>query len=151
MKIGNVIACIGIILAALGLISLPIYNFHYLPHTADPGSPTGSGWKIFIQTVLFSKPGFLLIGLGALFFLTAKLLPKKYWKTADDLLLDEIEKGEIKRPIRKLRLSDNLLGMCSRISAIGKDIRQILWWEVPTPTFIPTIKVDDCNITSATQ
>ncbi len=67
----------------------------------------------------------------------------------DGILL--IENGEIKEPIRKIRLKDNLLGMLSRISAIGKDVKQIRWWEVPTPTFVPTIKVDECNITSATQ
>jgi PmbA protein len=44
-----------------------------------------------------------------------------------------IENGEIKQPLRNLRLSDNLLGMCERISAIGKDVQQIRWWEVPTP------------------
>lgn len=62
-----------------------------------------------------------------------------------------VEDGEIKKPLRKLRLTDNLLEMFSRISAIGNDIQQIQWWEVQTPTFIPTIKVNDCNITSATQ
>ena len=62
-----------------------------------------------------------------------------------------IENGEIKKPVRRLRLSDNLLRICSNISAIGKDVKQIYWWEVLTPTFTPTIKVKDCTITAATQ
>ncbi|MHA1274103.1 MAG: metallopeptidase TldD-related protein [Promethearchaeota archaeon] len=62
-----------------------------------------------------------------------------------------IENGEIKKPVRKLRLTETLLGMLNRIQAIGKDTKQINWWEVSTPTFIPTIKVADCNITAATQ
>ncbi|NHJ04476.1 MAG: TldD/PmbA family protein [Candidatus Heimdallarchaeota archaeon] len=62
-----------------------------------------------------------------------------------------IEDGEIKKPVRKLRLTDNLLRMCKNISAIGNDQKQIYWWEVVTPTFISTIKVNDCNITAATQ
>ncbi|NHJ22197.1 MAG: TldD/PmbA family protein [Candidatus Lokiarchaeota archaeon] len=62
-----------------------------------------------------------------------------------------IENGEIQKPIRKLRLSDNILRICSNIDAIGKDVNQIYWWEVPTPTFIPTIKVKDCVLTAATQ
>jgi len=62
-----------------------------------------------------------------------------------------IENGEIKKPVRKLRLSDNLLRICSNISAIGKDVQQIYWWEVETPTFSPSIKVNDCTITAATQ
>jgi PmbA protein len=62
-----------------------------------------------------------------------------------------IENGEIKKPVRRLRLSDNLLRICSNITAIGNNINQIYWWEVPTPTFTPTIKIKDCTITAATQ
>ncbi|MHA1721114.1 MAG: TldD/PmbA family protein [Promethearchaeota archaeon] len=62
-----------------------------------------------------------------------------------------IENGEIVKPLRNLRLADNLLRMMKNISAIGKDVKQIEWWEVPTPTFIPTIKIKDCNITAATK
>jgi len=62
-----------------------------------------------------------------------------------------IENGEIKSAVRKLRLTETLLGMLNRICAIGNDIKQIFWWEVLVPTFIPTIKVADCNITGATQ
>jgi PmbA protein len=62
-----------------------------------------------------------------------------------------IENGQITRPIRKLRLSDNLLRMLKHISAIGNDSQQILWWEVPTPTVIPSIKVDECTFTAASQ
>ncbi|MHA1126424.1 MAG: TldD/PmbA family protein [Candidatus Heimdallarchaeota archaeon] len=62
-----------------------------------------------------------------------------------------IEDGEIKKPVRKLRLTDNLLRMSKNIAAVGNDRKQITWWEVGTPTFIPTIKVADCNITAATK
>jgi len=62
-----------------------------------------------------------------------------------------IENGEIKKPLRKLRLTETLLGMLNRIEAIGKDRKQIFWWEVETPTFLPTIKVAECNFTAATQ
>ncbi|WP_457557818.1 TldD/PmbA family protein [Candidatus Harpocratesius sp.] len=62
-----------------------------------------------------------------------------------------VENGEIQYPIRNVRLSDNLLRMLKNITQIGKDIQQIQWWEVNTPTFIPTIKVKDGNITAATK
>jgi len=62
-----------------------------------------------------------------------------------------IEDGEIKKPVRKLRITDNLLRMSKNIVAVGNDRKQINWWEVGTPTFIPTIKVADCNITAATK
>lgn len=62
-----------------------------------------------------------------------------------------IENGEIKQSIRKIRLSDNLLRMSANISAIGKNLPQIQWWEVGTPTFIPAMKVENCYITTATD
>jgi PmbA protein len=62
-----------------------------------------------------------------------------------------IENGEIKKPVRKLRLTEDLLGMLKRISMIGKDIKQIKWWEVEEPTFIPSIKISDCKLTSSTD
>ncbi len=62
-----------------------------------------------------------------------------------------IENGEIKQSIQKIRLSDNLLRMSANISAIGKNLPQIQWWEVRTPTFIPAMKVENCHITTATD
>ncbi len=62
-----------------------------------------------------------------------------------------IERGEITKPVRKLRISDNLLRMFANVSVLGNDMQQINWWEVPIPTFIPTIKVEDCRITAATK
>jgi PmbA protein len=62
-----------------------------------------------------------------------------------------IENGEIKQSVRKIRLSDNLLRMSANISAMGKNVPQIQWWEVETPTFLPAIKVDNCTITPATD
>jgi hypothetical protein len=93
MRIGNILASVGIILGFLGLICLPLYNFHELPFMADPAYPKGSGWKVLAQIGIFARPGILLIAIGGGLFLIAKLLPRKYWKTADDLLLDEIKKG----------------------------------------------------------
>ena len=62
-----------------------------------------------------------------------------------------IENGKITRPIRKMRLTETLLGMLSRIEAIGNELKQIYWWEVMTPTFIPAIKVRACRMTAATE
>ncbi|MHA1776451.1 MAG: hypothetical protein DRO88_03455 [Promethearchaeia archaeon] len=62
-----------------------------------------------------------------------------------------VENGEIQYPIRNVRLSDNLLRMMKNIIQIGRDVQQVQWWEVRTPTFIPTIKVADCHITAPTK
>ena len=61
-----------------------------------------------------------------------------------------VEKGEMK-PIKNLRISDNTLRMFSNIEAMGKDRKQVFWWEVQTPTFIPSIRVKDCTMSAATQ
>ncbi len=60
-----------------------------------------------------------------------------------------VEDGEIKKPIRNLRLKGNLLDMCGNLEAIGEDLKQIRWWEVETPTLIPHMKVKDCKFTKA--
>ncbi len=60
-----------------------------------------------------------------------------------------IKDGEIKKPIKNLRLKGNLLDMCENIEAIGKDLEQVRWWEVNTPTFIPHIKIKSCEFTQA--
>ena len=61
-----------------------------------------------------------------------------------------IEKGEMK-PIKNIRVSDNMLRMFENVTALGNDRTQVFWWEVDTPTFISTVKVKDCRITAATQ
>jgi hypothetical protein len=97
MRLGNSLASIGIVLVFIGFICLPLYNFHELPYTADPAYPKGSGWMVLMQTGIFARPGILLIATGGGLFFIAKLLPRRYWKTEDELLLDEIEKGAKKR------------------------------------------------------
>ncbi|MHA1929814.1 MAG: TldD/PmbA family protein [Candidatus Thorarchaeota archaeon] len=61
-----------------------------------------------------------------------------------------IEKGEM-TPIKNLRISDNTLRMFANIDAIADDRKQIYWWEVETPTFIPSMRIKDCRLTAATQ
>ncbi len=60
-----------------------------------------------------------------------------------------IENGE-KKPIKNIRISDNLMRMFANIDAMANDRKQVYWWEVTTPTFIPTIRIRDCRITAAT-
>ncbi|MFO8110352.1 MAG: TldD/PmbA family protein [Thermoplasmata archaeon] len=60
-----------------------------------------------------------------------------------------VEKGEIKGPVKSLRLKGNLLEMAKNVEAVGEDLEQIMWWEVNTPTFVPHIKVKDCTFTKA--
>ncbi len=62
-----------------------------------------------------------------------------------------IEDGEISKPIQKLRITDNLLRMIKNIEAMGKETRQVKWWEVETPTFISPMRIKDVPMTAATQ
>jgi len=62
-----------------------------------------------------------------------------------------IKNGEISQPIKKLRISDNLLGMTQRIQAMGNDRQQVHWWEVETPTFIGSVRVANVRFTAATK
>lgn len=62
-----------------------------------------------------------------------------------------VENGELGQPIKNFRISDNLLRQFANIDAMGNDRTQIQWWEVEFPTWIPTIRVKDCRITTATQ
>lgn len=62
-----------------------------------------------------------------------------------------IENGEISKPVRELRISDTMPNIFKNIKALGRDVRQIKWWEVYTPTFIPAVLIEDVNITAATS
>jgi hypothetical protein len=97
MRLGNILATIGIVLGVLGIVCLPLWNLRELPYKADPAYPKGGGWILLIQTGIFSRPGIILVAVGGLMCLIAKLLPKKYWKTAEDISEKEIKKGYRKK------------------------------------------------------
>ena len=61
-----------------------------------------------------------------------------------------VEKGEIIRPIRELRISESMLNMLANVVAMENQTKQIRSWEVETPTFIPTILVRDVNFSAGT-
>ena len=100
MKIGNILASIGIIIGFLGLIMLPLYNVNELPFTADSGYAKGGGWRLLAQSGVFKSYSlYLLIG-GIILYLVAKILPKKYWATYKEPIEYEIKAGKkrIKKP-----------------------------------------------------
>ncbi|WP_297507028.1 TldD/PmbA family protein [Thermococcus sp.] len=61
-----------------------------------------------------------------------------------------IEDGNLK-PIRNIRVSDNLLGILSRVEAMSRESHHIHWWEVETPVTTPYVLVKDVGITRATK
>ncbi len=62
-----------------------------------------------------------------------------------------IEKGEIKQALRELRIAGRMLDLFKNIVELGNDLKQVKWWEVETPTFIPTVLVKDVHFTSGTK
>ncbi|WP_457751671.1 TldD/PmbA family protein [Thermococcus sp.] len=61
-----------------------------------------------------------------------------------------VENGEL-RPIRNIRVSDNLQRILEGIKGLGKESYHIHWWEVDTPVSTPYVLVEDVGITRATK
>lgn len=96
MKIGNIIASIGIVIGFIGILMLPLYNFTEMPFVADSGYAKGGGWLLLAQSGVFKWPGLILTVIGGVIYYGAKMLPRKYWQTAEDLFEEEIEAGKKK-------------------------------------------------------
>ncbi len=62
-----------------------------------------------------------------------------------------IENGEIKKPVRNLRISDVMPKVLSRIAALTKERYSIYWWDAEVPTLAPFVLVKDLNITKPTK
>ncbi|MFW9903338.1 MAG: TldD/PmbA family protein [Candidatus Thorarchaeota archaeon] len=62
-----------------------------------------------------------------------------------------VENGELGQPIKNFRISDNLLRQFANIESMGNDRVQVYWWEIVNPTWIGSVRVKDCQITTATQ
>ncbi|HME18955.1 MAG TPA: TldD/PmbA family protein, partial [Nitrososphaerales archaeon] len=60
-----------------------------------------------------------------------------------------VEGGEIRRPLKGMRVSDDLQRMFSSVQMLSKNRDWIEWWEVHTPTLCPWVLVDGVKITKA--
>jgi len=98
MKIGNIIALLGLVLCVLGFLCLPLWNLHEVPHLVDVGSLRGSGWISLVTTGLFARPGAVMIFVGLSMVVISKLLPKRYWKSTDEYLNDQINRNTKQKP-----------------------------------------------------
>ncbi len=57
--------------------------------------------------------------------------------------------GKIARPIKELRISDNLLRILSSVKEVTKERRWIRWWEVEVPTLCPAALVGKVRFTKS--
>ncbi|MHA1968554.1 MAG: metallopeptidase TldD-related protein [Candidatus Hodarchaeales archaeon] len=63
-----------------------------------------------------------------------------------------IEKGEIQKPLRELRISDSYPNLVKNIIAVQNKTRQIKWWlEVTTPCFAPAMLIENVNFSTGTK
>jgi len=63
----------------------------------------------------------------------------------------QIKNGQITKPIRDLRISDNMLKIFQNIRELSKERLWIKWWEVPIPTLAPYATVEDLSFTKSTM
>ena len=61
-----------------------------------------------------------------------------------------IKDGGIEKPIRELRISDNMLRIFRSIRDLSKTRYWIKWWEVEVPTLTPYAVIEDLNFTKST-
>jgi PmbA protein len=60
-----------------------------------------------------------------------------------------VEAGEVRAPIKGIRISDGLERMFSSVRLLSKDREWVQWWEVDTPTLCPWVLVDGVTVTKA--
>jgi len=61
-----------------------------------------------------------------------------------------VKKGELTKPIRELRISDNILKIFNNIIDLSKERKWVKWWEVETPTYAPYALIEDLKFTKST-
>lgn len=60
-----------------------------------------------------------------------------------------VENGKVVRPLKGMRLGDDLGRMFSSVRLLSRDRDWVEWWEVGTPTLCPWVLVDGAKITRA--
>jgi PmbA protein len=60
-----------------------------------------------------------------------------------------VERGNVVKSLKGMRMSDDLLRMFSQVKLLSKKREWVEWWEVDTPTFCPWILVEGAKITKA--
>ncbi|MBS1267068.1 MAG: Zinc metalloprotease TldD [Candidatus Woesearchaeota archaeon] len=60
-----------------------------------------------------------------------------------------VEDGKIVKPVKDIRITDNLINIMKSVSRLGKKRKQIFGWEVETPVITPMAIVNDVNVTKS--
>jgi len=62
-----------------------------------------------------------------------------------------VKGGKIDKPVKGLRVSDNMLRILGAIQEASRERKWIRWWEVSIPTLAPSVWVKDVGITRSTR
>ena len=62
-----------------------------------------------------------------------------------------IEEGAITKPLKGIRISDNMLNILRNVTRIGNDPAHLRGWEVETPVVCPHVQVNGVNITRSVE
>ena len=60
-----------------------------------------------------------------------------------------VERGKVVKPLKGMRMGDDLERMFSSVTLLSKRREWIQWWEVDTPTLCPWVQIDGVKITRA--
>jgi PmbA protein len=60
-----------------------------------------------------------------------------------------VEAGQVTKPLKGMRVSDDLERMFSSVKMLSREREWIQWWEVDTPTLCPWMLIDGVRITRA--
>jgi len=61
-----------------------------------------------------------------------------------------IEKGETKRSLKDIRISDNILNMLNNIALISKERQHVHWWgEADPPSLAPYVLIKNVHVTKS--
>ena len=61
-----------------------------------------------------------------------------------------VRNGSVEKPIKDLRISDNMLRIFSNILELSRERYWITWWEVETPVLAPYAYVSSLNFMKST-
>ena len=62
-----------------------------------------------------------------------------------------IKDGKIDRPIKELRISDNVLRLLSNVTELSKERKWVKWWEVEIPTLCPAALIEGVRFTKSSR
>ncbi len=62
-----------------------------------------------------------------------------------------IRNGQIEKPVRELRISDNMLRILENVSSLTKNRVWVKWWEVEVPTLSPAALVEKLRFTKSSM